>query len=82
MPVAPEVIADLKGRHDLVEVVQSHGVALKQRGKDWVGLCPFHDETSPSFTVNSRDQLYHCFGCPPSGKTISGSHRDISSISM
>jgi DNA primase catalytic core len=49
---------------DLVALVRSHGVELKKRGRSYVGLCPFHEESKPSFTVNPSTNLYHCFGCP------------------
>ena len=51
---------------DIVEIVSAY-TDLRQRGKDWWGLCPFHDERSPSFKVNPLDKLYYCFGCEASG---------------
>ncbi|MCP5043992.1 MAG: hypothetical protein GY944_23435, partial [bacterium] len=68
MAIPVEEVQALKARLDLVSVVQQHGITLKRKGKDYVGLCPFHQERTPSFTVNPRKQLYHCFGCPPDGK--------------
>jgi DNA primase len=51
---------------DMVEIVSAY-TDLRQRGKDWWGLCPFHDENSPSFKVNPLDKLYYCFGCEAKG---------------
>lgn len=47
---------------DLIKVIQIH-VRLTKRGPNYWGLCPFHQEDSPSFTVNPQDQYWHCFGC-------------------
>ncbi len=54
---------------DLVALVGEH-LALKRQGRRWVGLCPFHAETTPSFGVNPELGLYHCFGCQASGDAI------------
>jgi len=54
-------IQDLLARVDIVEVVGRH-VALKKGGANFLGLCPFHDEKSPSFTVSPSKQFFHCFG--------------------
>jgi DNA primase len=54
---------------DIVELI-GQSVALKRRGKDFVGLCPFHQEKSPSFHVSSTKQFFHCFGCKASGNAI------------
>jgi DNA primase len=51
---------------DLVELI-SQSVALKRRGKNYVGLCPFHQEKTPSFHVNPSRQTFYCFGCKASG---------------
>ncbi|MBM3667913.1 MAG: DNA primase, partial [Actinobacteria bacterium] len=56
----------VKDAADIVEIVSAY-TELRQRGKDWWGLCPFHDERSPSFKVNPLDKLYYCFGCEASG---------------
>ncbi len=55
---------------DIVDVIGSH-VDLKKRGGNYVGLCPFHDEKTPSFTVSSPKQFYYCFGCGAKGDVIS-----------
>lgn len=62
-------IEELKQRADLIEVISEH-VALKKRGKTYMGSCPFHEERTPSFSVNPTIQLYHCFGCGASGDAI------------
>lgn len=61
-----EVIA----RNDIIEVISEY-VALKPQGKEYFGLCPFHNEKTPSFSVSPSKQLYHCFGCGEGGGLIS-----------
>jgi DNA primase len=63
-------IADLLNRIDIVEVVGRH-VTLKKAGANFQGLCPFHNEKSPSFSVSPIKQFYHCFGCGAHGSAIS-----------
>jgi DNA primase len=65
----PETIEEVKLRADIVDVVSEY-VVLRKRGKDFVGLCPFHDEKSPSFTVSQTKQMYYCFGCQAGGNAI------------
>jgi DNA primase len=60
---------DLLNRVDIVEVVSRH-VQLRKGGANFVGLCPFHNEKSPSFTVSPAKQFYHCFGCGAHGNAI------------
>ncbi|HWI11541.1 MAG TPA: DNA primase, partial [Burkholderiaceae bacterium] len=62
-------IQDLLARVDIVEVVGRH-VQLKKGGANLMGLCPFHGEKSPSFSVSPSKQFYHCFGCGASGDAI------------
>ncbi len=62
-------IADLLNRVDIVDVVGKH-VQLKKGGANLMGLCPFHNEKSPSFTVSPTKQFYHCFGCGAHGSAI------------
>src|SRR3954447_5323301 len=56
----------VKDAADIVEIVSAY-TDLQQRGQDYWGNCPFHDERTPSFKVNPRDKLYYCFGCEASG---------------
>ena len=67
--IPPAFIHDLLARVDIVEVVGRH-VQLKKGGANLTGLCPFHAEKSPSFTVSPSKQFYHCFGCGASGDAI------------
>lgn len=62
-------LQDLLARADIVEVVGRH-VALRKSGANYLGLCPFHAEKSPSFTVSPAKQFYHCFGCGAHGNAI------------
>ncbi len=67
--IHPETIEDVKERADIYDVV-SEKVVLKRRGKDFVGLCPFHDEKTPSFTVSPTKQMFYCFGCGAAGNAM------------
>jgi len=59
----------VKQAADIVEVVSAHS-DLRRQGARWVGLCPFHEERTPSFSVDPQEKLYHCFGCGVGGDTI------------
>lgn len=65
----PDTIEEVKQRADIYDVVSEH-VVLRKRGKDYVGLCPFHDEKTPSFSVSPAKQMYYCFGCNAGGNAI------------
>ncbi|MGQ9873232.1 DNA primase [Leptodesmis sp.] len=65
----PDTIEQIKQRLDIVDVVSEH-VVLRKQGKDFVGLCPFHDDKSPSFTVSPSKQFYYCFSCGAGGNAI------------
>lgn len=65
----PDTVEEVKQRADIYDVVSEY-VVLRKRGKDYVGLCPFHDEKSPSFTVVPTKQMYYCFGCQAAGNSI------------
>lgn len=65
----PDTIEQVKQRADIVEVI-SEKVVLRKRGKDFQGLCPFHEEKSPSFSVSPHKQMYYCFGCQAGGNVI------------
>ena len=71
MPVfTPEMLDQLRAAADLVSVISQH-VALKRVGKNFVGLCPFHREKTPSFNVSPHKQFYKCYGCGEGGDVIS-----------
>ena len=59
----------VKQAADIVEVISAH-TDLRRQGTRWVGLCPFHEERTPSFSVDAQEKLYHCFGCGVGGDTI------------
>ncbi len=63
------VIEEVRTKTDIVDLVGEY-VQLTKRGKNWFGLCPFHGENSPSFSVSEDKQLFHCFGCGASGNAI------------
>ncbi len=67
--INPAIIYEIKQHIDIVEVLLEH-VRLKKNGKEYVGLCPFHDEKTPSFSVSPTKQVYHCFGCGAAGDVI------------
>ena len=64
-----EVLAEVRGRNDIVDVVSGY-VALKRKGSKYWGLCPFHNEKTPSFSVSADKQLYYCFGCHAGGSVF------------
>lgn len=70
MRVSDTTLERVRQYHDIVAFV-SHYVTLKRRGKNYIGLCPFHSEKSPSFTVSPDRHIFHCFGCHESGDLIS-----------
>lgn len=68
--ISPNTIQQILGRIDIIDVVGSF-VKLKKRGTNYLGLCPFHNEKTPSFTVSPSKEIYKCFGCGKSGNTVS-----------
>jgi DNA primase len=68
--ISQQTIQQILSRIDIIEIVGSF-VKLKKRGANYMGLCPFHNEKSPSFTVSPAKEIYKCFGCGRSGNTIS-----------
>ncbi|MGF1588907.1 MAG: DNA primase [Pleurocapsa sp.] len=62
----PDTIEEVQQRVDIVDVISEH-IVLRKRGKDFLGLCPFHNEKTPSFSVSQDKQLYYCFGCNQGG---------------
>ncbi len=69
MGIVDEDIGRVREATDIVAVISQY-TQLKRVGQRWSGLCPFHTEKSPSFSVNSSEGLYHCFGCKASGDAI------------
>jgi DNA primase len=67
--IPPAFVQDLLSRVDIVEIV-GRQVQLKKAGSSHKGLCPFHGEKTPSFTVSPTRQTYHCFGCGVHGNAI------------
>ena len=67
--IPQEFIDELLARTDIVEIIEPR-VVLKKGGKDFQGLCPFHNEKSPSFTVSQDKGFYHCFGCQAHGSAL------------
>jgi DNA primase len=70
MAIPQSFIQELLARADVVDIVGRH-VQLKKGGANFMGLCPFHGEKSPSFSVSPSKQFYHCFGCGKNGNVIS-----------
>ena len=64
-----DVIDRVKESSDIVQIVSDY-VRLKKTGSNFVGLCPFHSEKTPSFTVSESKQYFHCFGCGEGGDSI------------
>src|SRR6185436_664070 len=60
-------IDDLKNRADLVRIIQPYATDLKKKGANWMACCPFHQEKTPSFSVNPSKGFYKCFGCGKGG---------------
>lgn len=64
-----EIIEEVRQRNDIVDIIGSY-VKLKKTGSNYMGLCPFHNEKSPSFSVSGQKQMYHCFGCGVGGNVF------------
>ncbi|HUY85908.1 MAG TPA: DNA primase, partial [Acidimicrobiales bacterium] len=69
MAIPDEEVALVRQATDMVALVSEY-LALRKAGRRWVGICPFHQEKTPSFNVNAEDGLFHCFGCHASGDAI------------
>lgn len=69
MTIPQSFISELLARVDIVDVISSR-VKLRSAGRNMVGLCPFHNEKTPSFTVSQNKQFFHCFGCAAHGSAI------------
>ena len=70
MYYSDELIEEVRSRNDIVDVISGY-VSLKKKGSNFFGLCPFHNEKSPSFSVAPMKQIYYCFGCGAGGNVIS-----------
>ncbi len=68
--ISQNIIDDVKHATDVVELISQY-VGLKQRGRNFLGLCPFHNEKTPSFTVSPDKQIFYCFGCQAGGDVFS-----------
>ncbi|NUO84288.1 DNA primase, partial [candidate division KSB1 bacterium] len=67
--IPPHIIDEVRYATDIVSVVSDY-VTLKKSGRNFVGLCPFHAEKTPSFSVNAEKQIFHCFGCGVGGSAF------------
>ena len=71
MAIPKEIIEEVRSRCDIVELISSYLPELSKRGATYKCCCPFHNEKTPSFTVNQERQIYHCFGCGANGDVFS-----------
>src|SRR5437870_13769366 len=67
--ISPQTIQQITSCIDIIDVIGEY-IKLKKRGANYLGLCPFHGEKTPSFTVSPAKEIYKCFGCGRSGNTI------------
>ena len=67
--IPQEILDEIIARTDIVDVVGRY-VPLKKQGQNFVGLCPFHHEKTPSFSVSQNKQIFHCFGCGVGGNVF------------
>src|SRR5690625_3165270 len=64
-----ELIEQIRTKIDIVDIIGEY-ISLKNQGKNLIGLCPFHDEKTPSFSVRKDKQFFHCFGCKKGGNVF------------
>ncbi|MEE1516556.1 MAG: CHC2 zinc finger domain-containing protein, partial [Lachnospiraceae bacterium] len=69
MYYSDDLIEEIRSRNDIVDVISSY-VKLTKKGSTYFGLCPFHNEKSPSFSVTPSKQMYYCFGCGQGGNVF------------
>ena len=69
MRYSDEILNEVRENSDIVEVISQY-VHLKRSGRNYFGLCPFHNEKSPSFSVSPDKQIFHCFGCGVGGNVF------------
>ncbi len=70
MFISPETIDAVRERAPIEDIVRRYVPSLKKRGKNFIGLCPFHKEKTPSFTVSAEKRMFHCFGCHAGGNVF------------
>ena len=70
MAFSEQFLQELADRNDIVDVVSAYVRLTKKSGANLFGLCPFHSEKTPSFSVSPEKQIYHCFGCGKGGSVI------------
>ena len=81
MYFSEDLIEEVRQKNDIVDVISGY-VKLQKKGSSYFGLCPFHNEKSPSFSVSRGKQMYYCFGCGVGGNvftfiTVSYTHLDV-----
>lgn len=69
MRIPENKIEEIRATANAVDIISEY-VQLRKRGKNYVGLCPFHNEKTPSFTVSDEKQIFHCFGCHTGGNVF------------
>src|SRR5690625_6456606 len=67
--IPEEMIEEISKKNDIVDVIGEH-VQLKKQGRNYFGLCPFHGEKTPSFSVTPEKQIFYCFGCKKGGNVF------------
>ena len=67
--IPEEFINEVRSNVNIVDIISQY-VSLEKKGKDYIGLCPFHQEKTPSFTVNEEKQFFKCFGCGKGGNVF------------
>ena len=69
MYYSEDIVEEVRSRNDIVDVISGY-IGLKKKGASYFGLCPFHNEKSPSFSVSREKQMYYCFGCGAGGNVF------------
>lgn len=69
--IREDIIERIKEENEIIDIISESGVRLKRSGNNYFGLCPFHNEKSPSFSVSPNKQIFKCFGCGEAGNVIS-----------